>query len=283
MAKKQAKSNTASRNVSLMAPYYNRLVQGGIPPVAAAGIVGNMMAESSMNHRAVNPSNHRGLLQNDRHIYNYHLKRYGDYSLDSQIQFILDGWHGKIKDKMIQSRFNAYRKHCSNDVAKNAAYFEKDYEKSGGQLLKKRMQYASQMLPLVQQQQNGAYANYDIPYTENTGGQKGAPINFSFIHPTLTQQATQYKMLHPDDVGGSFNNVLENYDIYNKLFAENENEPNFFDTLESSEDDELTGYAALEQMILKARAEQQQKARLAQQAPLLQYKNFLDQFIPKYE
>lgn len=286
MSKKRAKSNSAAnRNVSLMAPYYNRLVQGGIPPVAAAGIVGNMMAESSMNHKADNGKGHKGLLQNDSYIRNYHLKNYGDYSLNSQLQFILDGWHGNLKDSHIQGRFNDYRSSITNNVALNAANFEKYYERSGGQLANERMKFASQLLPLVKQTNLNSFAqmpSYNAQYFEDRANNFKNRMNF--IHPSLIQEPQQYKMFYPGDENRSFQEIAKNQELYDKVF--NTNKSNAQDTVEASADSipRLSGYEILEQLLGQTiNQEKTTSKNTTEKDVLTQYKNFLDQFIPKYE
>lgn len=272
MAKKKRKINPTQRNVDLMLPIYNRLVEGDIPPVAAAGIVGNMMAESTMNHNSVNASNHRGLLQNDTNIYNYHLKHYGNYNLDTQLQFVLDGWHGRLKDKSLQMRFNNYKNSVTNDVASNAENFEKYYEKSGGDLLAERRAYASQLIPFLPQAKQSNYIP-SISFSDYIAERaNNFMTNMQYIHPSLVEEPAPYKMINAQDEQTTYGAPTIDPETYNRIFGE-ENQQK-----EESQIPQISAFDVLTQMLNEAREKQTQQQKMPPKNPQADYSKWLQNF-----
>lgn len=144
------KSKSSNNHWNKGASIYNELVSGGLTPMEAMGIIGNMYVESRFNPGAENNINggHWGLVQNDRNI-NAHIKKYyGDTSYSSQMRFIIDGMTTGIKGAKqapwIQKRFNSYRAHMKkvNDPGLAARYFHDDYEKSNNEGITQRIQAA---------------------------------------------------------------------------------------------------------------------------------------------
>lgn len=146
-----SKKNKSSNNHwNKGASIYNELVSGGLTPMEAMGIIGNMYVESRFDPGAENNINggHWGLVQNDKNI-NAHIKKYyGDTSYSSQMRFIIDGMTTGIKGAKqapwIQKRFNSYKAHMKkvNDPGIAARYFHDDYEKSNNEGISQRIQAA---------------------------------------------------------------------------------------------------------------------------------------------
>lgn len=123
-------------------PTMHKLVEMGYPPAWAAGIVGNMMAESSMNPDVRNATNHLGLMQNDATIQDYHTRSFGDNSYASQMAFLQQGYNRGITLPWLQQRFNRAFELFGDDPSWNAEVWDKFYELSGGQLLDLRRNFA---------------------------------------------------------------------------------------------------------------------------------------------
>lgn len=131
--------------------FVDELVASGVRPVDAQAVAGNVFVESRFNHEASNNINggHWGLVQNDANIKRHIVKYYGDYSRNSQMQFLKDGLTGQIKGaknaRWLQQRFNDYRKHSAGvkDASIAAKYFHDDYERSKNELVADRMRAAS--------------------------------------------------------------------------------------------------------------------------------------------
>lgn len=131
--------------------FIDELVAGGVRPVDAQAVAGNVFVESRFNHEASNNINggHWGLVQNDANIKRHIIKYYGDYSRNSQMQFLKDGLTRQIKGaknaKWLQQRFNDYRRHSAGvkDASIAAKHFHDDYEKSRNEMVADRMKAAS--------------------------------------------------------------------------------------------------------------------------------------------
>lgn len=74
--------------------YYNELIANGFDPMSAAGILGNMMQESSLDPDSVNELGYSGLLQNSKAIRQAIIDQYGDYSEQSQLRYLSDWTDG---------------------------------------------------------------------------------------------------------------------------------------------------------------------------------------------
>lgn len=131
--------------------FVDELIAAGVRPVDAYAAAGNVFVESRFNHEASNNINggHWGLVQNDANIKRHIIKYYGDYSRNSQMQFLKDGLTGQIKGAKqapwLQRRFTDYRKHATGvkDASLAAKYFHDDYEKSNNEAVGDRMRAAS--------------------------------------------------------------------------------------------------------------------------------------------
>ena len=131
--------------------FVDELVAAGVRPVDAYAAAGNVFVESRFNHEASNNINggHWGLVQNDANIKRHIIKYYGDYSRNSQMQFLKDGLTGQIKGaknaRWLQQRFDDYRRHSAGvkDASVAAKYFHDDYERSRNELVADRMRAAS--------------------------------------------------------------------------------------------------------------------------------------------
>lgn len=118
-------------------PYYNQFIKAGIQPDIALAIVGNIAQESGGNPNA-NNGKYLGLVQNEPAIRKQIQRAYGDYSANSQIQFIIDGLQGKLGDKGISrelvQRFTNFSNKANNlSAGELALLWENTYELSGGQ------------------------------------------------------------------------------------------------------------------------------------------------------
>lgn len=133
-------------------PLYKEFIQAGVEPMAALGVLGNIAAESSFNPHAVGSTGtYTGYTQNSPDI-SGHIKRYyGGYGHKEQMQFMIDGLHGRIRGnntpvgRMLQNRFNQYNRDVKRATtpAQAATMFERSYEKSGGQILARRQKFAN--------------------------------------------------------------------------------------------------------------------------------------------
>lgn len=128
--------------------YYNRLTAAGIPANAALGIIGNIAQESSGNPNAhTDGTSFYGLTQNHYTIRDMIARRYGNYSANSQIQFIIDGWHNRLKGmpQWLQNRFSDYRSSVTKETTpyQSALNWNKYYERAVGQQDNKRGGYAA--------------------------------------------------------------------------------------------------------------------------------------------
>lgn len=135
-------------SVSPQQAYWNHMMKAGVDPIVAAGIAGNIQQESSFNHRASNGT-HWGLVQTDKNLTDYIKKAYGDFSRDSQMNFISDmamGTPRQIKHKMyneVLSRSKAFRGEKYKTAQDAAKGWEIYFERSGGSGVDKRQRYAS--------------------------------------------------------------------------------------------------------------------------------------------
>ena len=68
---------------------YRTLKKAGYDDHAIAGILGNAHTESQFDPDSIGKS-HYGLFQNDGNIRSAIISKYGDYSLDSQLKYIMD-------------------------------------------------------------------------------------------------------------------------------------------------------------------------------------------------
>lgn len=120
-----------------------------------AGILGNIAQESSFNPNisaTYKGKIYRGLIQNEPIIYNYIRDTYGNYSRNTQIQYIIDGLKGKLRKPKnpqynqiyedLTKRFNNFNNAYYNNPETAALNWEQYYEKSTGKQNAKRARYA---------------------------------------------------------------------------------------------------------------------------------------------
>ena len=81
---------------------YKRFINAGLSPQQAAGILGNMWAESTLNPN-LKHGQYTGIAQNDRDTWNDIVPIYGQ-SLDGQLNFIIDYATGKLNTTKKKSR-----------------------------------------------------------------------------------------------------------------------------------------------------------------------------------
>ena len=129
--------------------FYNDLIDAGMTPLQAAGLLGNIAVESSFDSKASNGT-HFGYLQNQPEFHKHIIKYYGSDSHAAQMQFIKDGMQGRLRGrntsigKQLQSRFNSFVRDSVKATTPEevAMLWEKHYERSGQQSLGKRTSYA---------------------------------------------------------------------------------------------------------------------------------------------
>ena len=98
--------------------YYNKLLVNGFDPVSAAGILGNMMQESSFDPNVVNHLGFHGLLQNSKAIQKAIKDQYGDISEQSQLRYLSDWTDGSTWIR-------------KGPYAKDTALYSKSYLRKG--------------------------------------------------------------------------------------------------------------------------------------------------------
>ena len=197
-------------SVSPQQAYWNHMMKAGVDPIVAAGIAGNIQQESSFNHRASNGT-HWGLVQTDKNITDYIKKAYGDFSRDSQMNFISDmamGTPRQIKHKMyneVLSRSKAFRGEKYKTAQDAAKGWEIYFERSGGSGVGKRQRYASNIYnkyyhPMPTAAQLAEQNMQASPIIQNTPSIKqpqtiNAAIPRTLLGPTTNQNNIDAKNL----------------------------------------------------------------------------------------
>ena len=184
---------------------YGKLTNGGIPREAALGIVANIAQESGGNYRARSKSGtYSGLTQNSPEIEAYIRKNYNGYELDNQINYIIDGWNGRLSTnssigRQLQNRFNAYKQKAIDlSAIDNAAHWEATYERSGGQQLNKRKAYAEYFNSLLPSQQSRDYMGInDYPVVDQSGKEVEVYFGRKYYSP---ERDITYNRYHLEDV-----------------------------------------------------------------------------------
>ena len=121
------------------------LRKAGWGDVDIAGILGNAYVESRLNPAIEQDSGaHHGLLQNSTQIRDGIARLYGDHSLNSQLQYLVD-WDNYDRKKLGDLAYmgDRYKRNSYKTAADSAKAFEQMYERSGGQSLSDRMNYAT--------------------------------------------------------------------------------------------------------------------------------------------
>lgn len=163
---------------------YKELLDAGVNPVAAAGILGNIAQESEFNPNAANSINggHWGYLQNDKNITPWVRANYGGYDHRSQMNYLIAGLQGKLpKSNMgLDRRFNGFnaRMQGVTDPEMAAYLWEREYEKSANEGVPQRRYFARYFYDrmmgnngMAQQQYNPLMFNMEDPsqYNANAG------------------------------------------------------------------------------------------------------------------
>lgn len=131
--------------------FYNEMVAGGVDPILAAGIAGNVQQESSFNPDSISPGGkYRGYAQLSPDLVNYVRAAYGGYDHAHQMQFLIDMAKGSPRAIKGNTTYNDMLNRAKaftggTYVTPQSAAFgwEKSFERSGGQQASKRMQYAN--------------------------------------------------------------------------------------------------------------------------------------------
>ena len=197
-------------SVSPQQAYWNHMMKAGVDPIVAAGIAGNIQQESSFNHRASNGT-HWGLVQTDKNLTDYIKKAYGDFSRDSQMNFISDmamGTPRQIKHKMyneVLSRSKAFRGEKYKTAQDAAKGWEIYFERSGGSGVGKRQKYASNIYnkyyhPMPTAAQLAEQNMQASPIMQNTPSIKqpqtiNAAIPRTLLGPTTNQNSIDARNL----------------------------------------------------------------------------------------
>lgn len=197
-------------SVSPQQAYWNHMMKAGVDPIVAAGIAGNIQQESSFNHRASNGT-HWGLVQTDKNLTDYIKKAYGDFSRDSQMNFISDmamGTPRQIKHKMyneVLSRSKAFRGEKYKTAQDAAKGWEIYFERSGGSGVGKRQKYASNIYnkyyhPMPTAAQLAEQNMQASPIIQNTPSIKqpqtiNAAIPRTLLGPTTNQNSIDARNL----------------------------------------------------------------------------------------
>lgn len=121
------------------------LRNAGWSDIDIAGVLGNAYVESRLDPFIEQASGaHHGLWQNSTQIRDAIKRLYGDYSLNSQLQYVID-WDNYDRKKLGDYAYmgNKYKRNTYKTAADSAKAFEAMYERSGGQSLQDRMSYAN--------------------------------------------------------------------------------------------------------------------------------------------
>ena len=129
---------------------YLKLKQVGLSDVIIAAVLGNIAQESSFDHNA-RVGKHSGYFGNQTEIENWIIKNFGGYTDVHQTNYLIAGLTGKLPDikslwgRDLKNRFDKFIKGITKNtsVAQATKLWEASYEKSGGQELQKRINYAN--------------------------------------------------------------------------------------------------------------------------------------------
>ena len=130
--------------------FYYELKKTGLSDTVIAAILGNIAQESSFDPKA-RAGSHTGYIQNQKEIVNWVIKHFGGYDHIHQMNYLIAGLTQKLPDKISQwgkelnTRFNTFLQGLTNNisVAQATKLWETSYEKSGGQALQQRINYAN--------------------------------------------------------------------------------------------------------------------------------------------
>lgn len=129
--------------------FYDEMVAGGVDPMVAAGIAGNVQQESSFIHNATSKTGkYKGYAQLSPELRSYVEQAYGGYGHAQQMQFLIDMAKGKPRYsknkyyKEMRSRAKSFVGESYISPESAASGWESYFEKSGGQNIKNRTKYA---------------------------------------------------------------------------------------------------------------------------------------------
>lgn len=130
--------------------FYYELKKTGLSDTVVAAILGNIAQESSFDPKA-RAGSYSGYIQNQKEIVNWIIKHFGGYNHIHQMNYLIAGLTQKLPDKVSQwgkelnTRFNTFLQGLTNNitVAQATKLWENSYEKSGGQSLQQRINYAN--------------------------------------------------------------------------------------------------------------------------------------------
>jgi len=140
--KKQQWAAEAKSKLTEAKKIYRKLRKGGYSHIEAAGVLGNIMQESRFIPTATNGS-HWGYTQNDKYIKGQIEKIYGNYSPESQIDYLVKGYRGANYANGMKDRFTRFRNRKSNSYTNAALNWVNDYEVAPGQNDKARIYFAN--------------------------------------------------------------------------------------------------------------------------------------------
>ena len=140
-------------------PIYQELKQTGLSDIALAAILGNMAQESSFDPNATSASGtYRGYVQNSKDIVRWITQNFGGYNHQHQMKYLVAGLTGKLPNAQstwgneLRNRFNSFVTGMQRniDVPRAVRLWESSYEKSGGQQLTQRINYANYFYNQIQ-------------------------------------------------------------------------------------------------------------------------------------
>lgn len=102
---KKLKPRRAEKQKAVFDRVYRTLKKAGYDDISISGILGNARTESGYDPDSIGPS-HYGLFQNSGNIRKAIVDRYGDYSLDSQVKYIMD-WNDSA-DWIRKGKYSAH-------------------------------------------------------------------------------------------------------------------------------------------------------------------------------
>lgn len=182
-----------SKQQAMVKYIYNVLTDAGLDHYAIAGILGNAMQESSLDPDSVNAYGYRGLFQNSKAIQKAMGSIYGDHSVNSQLNYVIDWING---NKNIRSNEHGpvlgtysgrYRKTGYTSAEEAGRDFMRMYERPvildpktkkviGYQDENRRLAYSAQMLD----------------YLNNTFGTKSTYGKSQFVRALEENPVPQY-------------------------------------------------------------------------------------------
>ena len=153
-------------------PFYKQLKVEGFSNEIIAAVLGNMAMESSCDATADSGS-HSGFFGNQREIKNWIIKNFGGYNSNHQMNYLIAGLKGTLPDTKslwgddLYKRFNKFMQSSKNttNISRLSDYWEKYYEKSGGQELQARRNYANYFYKQILNQPEEL--EYGPKYTQN--------------------------------------------------------------------------------------------------------------------